>query len=364
MKSNLWSKIKWFVGVWYDLRKNLAWKAVYGTRLLLASAAFAPISLFVSVFLPPEFQIERINIQSSYIDTSVLVINALLFIIGFLLIFIEVLEESRSAKRSARVVINGLPDTPLKFPNEVLSKSEKRFAREPVELSFCDKAVLKQITRYNAEVCVELFKRFVLHDHCEKIYIGGLARIPFLVAYGKFLRNVSNIHYFDKINTTSNWRLLDDEDLGLGMRIPEHRPNANSNGDIGIALGFSTSICEAHLPASLKDSVLFVRPTTSPKRNLLLNQDNLHRLSDNLLSIIDELSGKHTVKKIHLFLSVQSSFAIEIGRKFQEGVHKPWVIHNFNATLGQYEWALELTESGVKKHEAPNTKGIGTQEKT
>lgn len=190
----------------------------------------------------------------------------------------------------------------------------------------------------------------MLHQNCDKLYIGGLARIPFLVAYGKFLRNVSNIYYFDKINMSSNWRLLDDEDLNINIKSSEQFPNANSDGDIGIALGFSTSIYNDHLPLSLRDSTLFVSPTTSPRRNLLLNQNNLHRLSDNLLSIIDELSARSTVKRIHLFLSVQSSFAIEIGRKFQEGVHKPWVIHNFNAELGHYEWALQLTERGVEQY--------------
>lgn len=351
MESNWWSKTKWLISVWRELRKNLAWKAVIGTRMVITSFSAIPLTgLLLKIVLPPDFYIQSIDFQQTDIPISTLILSVLIFVLGLLLISLEIFQESRSARRVARVVINGLPDTPLKFPNEILSKSEKHLAREPVELSFCDEKVAKQIKRYNAEVCVELFKRFVLHQNCDKLYIGGLARIPFLVAYGKFLRNVSNIYYFDKINMSSNWRLLDDEDLNINIKSSEQFPNANSDGDIGIALGFSTSIYNDHLPLSLRDSTLFVSPTTSPRRNLLLNQNNLHRLSDNLLSIIDELSARSTVKRIHLFLSVQSSFAIEIGRKFQEGVHKPWVIHNFNAELGHYEWALQLTERGVEQY--------------
>jgi frataxin-like iron-binding protein CyaY len=64
-----------------------------------------------------------------------------------------------------------------------------------------------------------------------------------------------------------------------------------------------------------------------------MNQANLQRITESLEKIISQFSSDPNTKKIYLFLSVQSTLAIEIGRKFQEGMHKVWVIHNFNTVV-------------------------------
>ena len=45
-----------------------------------------------------------------------------------------------------------------------------------------------------------------------------------------------------------------------------------------------------------------------------------------------------------------TKLAIEIGRKYQEGTHKNWVIHNYDAHAGTYIWALELSKSDVMEY--------------
>ena len=45
-----------------------------------------------------------------------------------------------------------------------------------------------------------------------------------------------------------------------------------------------------------------------------------------------------------------TKLAIEIGRKYQEGTHKNWVIHNYDAQFGAYNWAVELSKSGVMEY--------------
>ncbi|MBB1339291.1 SAVED domain-containing protein [Pseudoalteromonas sp. SR44-2] len=252
------------------------------------------------------------------------------------------------ARNTARVLIAGLPGVSDDFPTGILSKSEQRSAREVIVLSVQDNDIEKQVERYNAEVCVDLFKRFVLHHQCEKLYIGGLARIPFLVAYGVFLRNVSNITYFDKMHGSTDWRILDNEDVNIQLSNTESLPKADENGNVGLAVGLSTPILQDQLPFEFKNNTAILSSTTLVERNLVLNQENLQRLSSSLLATIDVLSRDPKVRRIHLFLSVQSSLAIEIGRKFQEGIHKTWVIHNFNGNEGHYEWALELSGKGVE----------------
>lgn len=348
METSIWSKIKWFISVYRDLKKNTSPRTIAGTRIIIASIVGAPVFGFLlSIVLPQNFYIDKIEITNNNISTLAATLSILGFILGSLLIIFDIKAELSQARKVARVIISGLPSMPISFPAEILSKSELRLAREPVELSIQDNNIEEQVKRYNAEVCVDILKRFVLHHQCEKLYIGGLARIPFLVAYGIFLRNVSNIVYFDKIHGSINWRILNDEDRNIQLNNCDALPKPDENGDVGIALSLSTPILIEQLPVKFQNNTIIVSSTADTQRNLILNQENLQKLSGSLLKIIDALSGDHKVRKIHLFLSVQSSLAIEIGRRYQEGIHKRWVIHNYDGKCGKYNWALELTSEGI-----------------
>lgn len=349
METSWWSKIKWLISVYRDLKKNSLPKTIAGTRIIIAAIAGVPIlGLCVTLNLPPNPYIGSLDITSGGISIVTAGISVLGFLLGSSLIYFDIRSELNHARKVARVIISGLPGMPTHFPSEILSKSEQRLAREPIELSIQDDNIEKQIERYNAEVCVDLFKRFVLHHQCEKLYIGGLARIPFLVAYGVFLRNVSKITYFDKMHGSTNWRTLDNEDVNIQLSNTELLPKADENGNVGLAVGLSTPILQEQLPVEFQNNTAILSSKTLVERNLVLNQENLQRLSSSLLAKVDELSRDPKVRRIHLFLSVQSSLAIEIGRKFQEGIHKTWVIHNFNGKKGHYEWAIELSEKEVK----------------
>lgn len=349
METSLWSKITWLVSVYRDLKKNTSPRTIAGTRIIIAAIAGAPaLGFFVALTLPPNYYIGSIEITNGSISAVTATLCILGFILGSLLIYFDIKSELNQARKVARVIISGLPGMPAHFPVEILSKSEQRLAREPVELSVQVDDIPKQVERYNSEVCVDLFKRFVLHHQCEKIYIGGLARIPFLVAYGVFLRNVSNIIYFDKIHGSTNWRLLNNQDLNIQLSNCETLPQPDENGDVGLALCLSTPVLIEQLPVKFKNNTVLVSSTAKAQRNLILNQDNLQRLSSSLLETIDALSRDPKVKRVHFFLSMQSSLAIEIGRRFQEGIHKTWVIHNYDGKNGQYNWALELSSEGIK----------------
>tara|TARA_R110000765_G_scaffold258381_1_gene358641 strand:- start:1279 stop:2328 length:1050 start_codon:yes stop_codon:yes gene_type:complete len=346
LESNWWSKVKWFwERVWDFKRKSYPLSSI-GAKLIGLSALGSPLSTYcLSILFPPEYQILGVEFSKNMMTWMTFILLFIPMFVGTLMVFAEL---KSFARNTARVLITGLPGASTNFPTGILSKSEQRLAREVIVLSIQEDNIEKQITRYNAEVCVDLFGRFVLHNHCEKLYIGGLARIPFLVAYGVFLRNVSNIVYFDKIHRDTNWRLLNDEDLNIQLNNEKFIAQPNESGDIGIALSFSTPILKEQLPSSLQNVTSVITPTSEADRNLILNQENLQRTSASLAEMIDVLSRNPDVKRIHLFLSIQSSLAIEIGRKFQEGIHKPWVIHNFDGKSGQYEWGIELSNKGVK----------------
>lgn len=354
MKSSWFEKFKWLISVIKEMRKNSYPLTTKGVKLMLYSLASAPASgILIQFLIPEKFIINTIDISVNEATFLAIGLCALTWLIGLALIIFELRLVTNAARKSARVLITGLPGTSTDFPSEVLDKAEQRLAREPIELSIEESSSYDhsgQVTRYNAELCVDLFKRFILHNDCQKLYIGGLARIPFLVAYGAFLRNItSQVLYFDKFHRKGNWNLLNQENCDIKFSNYKLITDANENGDIGVAIGFSAPISNEQLPIQLAGFTTILKPNTNIARNLIKNQENLEQISEAVRDIIDELSRQPTCKRIHLFLSVQSSFAIELGRRYQEGTQCNWVIHNYDFDQKKYNWALELSKSEVKE---------------
>ncbi len=350
LESSKFEMIKWVINKILPYFKSSYPLTKIGVWMMVTGLVGSPLSaIAVKVFLPDDFFIQYIEMTLNEASIYSILAGVVIASVGFGLIYIEL---SSTARHTARVLITGLPGTNIHFPEEVLSKTESRKARESVKLGIEeDKGTLEtQVTRFNSEVCVDLFNRFIVHDKCKKLYIGGLARIPFLVAYGSLLRNLTaEVVYFDKFHRNSKWKTLQEENTKVILKHDQLINTPNENGDIGIAIGFSTPINKDQLPEALQSHTTLISPSSVSERNLIQNQENLESISDEVQSIVDKLSTSKNVKRIHMFLSVQSSLAIQIGRRYQEGTHRKWVIHNFNPDTGSYEWAIEISKNGVSE---------------
>lgn len=348
-KTSIWEKIKFLINVYKELKKASRPRTVIGFRIIVVSLSFAP---FVTWGIIMGFEqvplLSEIAIAQNQMSIGTFILNCLAFIFGVGLILYDIHLEKNQSRKVARLVINGLPNMQQVFPDSILNTAEKLLAREPVTLSVKSDEPAVQVDMYNAESKVDMISRFVTHEGCQKLYVGGLARIPFLVGYGAMLRNISGITYFDKSHNNGNWRLLDDEDINVELIFNDEQVTPNDNGEIGIALGMSTEVSARQLPDTLKEHTLFVVVTDGVGRNKVLNQENLHRLSKALSDKIDTLSSKEEVGSIHLFLSIQSTLALELGRRYQEGTHKDWVIYNYDAKQHCYPWALRLSGHSLK----------------
>lgn len=194
--------------------------------------------------------------------------------IGSILIYIDINNLHKKARQTAKVLIAGMLGTSKRFPMELLSHSEKKDARETIELNIPESenhTLLKQIEIYNAELAVRLYERFILHHDCNKVFLGGLSRIPFLVAYGACFRAVSaKVIYFDRFHRNGKWKLLDDEDEAIALTAFDiNKVDVDSHGNVGLAVSFSTPILECHLPAFIRKNIIVVSPNTQTERNLV-----------------------------------------------------------------------------------------------
>jgi len=346
-----WARIVWLLTFWRSMRTAYP-KTKWGVRLWLVALGSGLFSVgLLNVEFESGFVVDSLGLIGKEPSLYSVYLSVVAAIVGTALIYSE---WDQKVRHTAKVLISSLPGQTIEFPNEVLDPSEKEFCREPMVLGVSQalpEDIDSQIKRYNAELEVEIFKRHILHEKCAKVYIGGLARIPFLVSYGAMLRNASaKIVYFDKFHRDGKFALLDEPSKQISLKEASLSKKVSPNGDIGLAIGFTTPIHSTQLPDCIRDYTTIVSSPVGSERNLIKNQDNLHELSNSIAQLIDMMSAIPECKKVHLFLSVQSTLALEIGRRFQEGTHKNWVIHNYDPTTDSYSWALELSKSELTRY--------------
>lgn len=344
-----WERFKWLFITALKFKRTAYPRTKIGARLCLAAITSALFSLgALTLDFENGYIIESLSLTYQESSVYAMLLSAVLLVLGALLIFSE---WNQKVRHTAKVIISAMPDFTTEFPDEVLDPTEKEFCRESILIGVPQKRpenVEEQIRRYNAEIEVDMFRRYVLHEKGQKLYIGGLARVPFLVAYGAMLRNLSaDFVYYDKFHRGGNFALLSEENLHVTLPDSPIVENVSESGDIGLAIGISTPIDVSQLPNGIRQATTILSFEDDSERNKIRNQDNLQELSTAVLRIIDKLSSLPNCQRIHLFLSVQSTLAIELGRRYQEGTHRNWVIHNFDASTNSYNWALELSRQGV-----------------
>lgn len=348
-----WEKFKWFVEQIKQIKKKSAPFATLGTKLIIRSLITIGVgNIALYLIFPKGMLIEEFKVSNGELSIFTLILAVIVMIIGFGMILFEVLNYKR-ARKTGKLIINGMKNGYKNFPIDILSFEEKNNSRDIINIGMIEEVdnLEKQIEYYNSEKQIDLYNRFIFNDEVENLYVCGISRVPFLVAYGACLKGNVSVKYIEREHSTNKSFFLDDVNQKINIIKMNEQIELSEYGDIGIAIGFTSEIHKEHLPEKLKGHTLFIKPSLEEDRLLIKNQDNLIEIVKKIQKIIDSYSSNSLCKKIHLFLSIQTSFAIELGRHFQEGIHKNWVIHNFDGRTGKYSWALEVSKDFLKKYE-------------
>lgn len=351
MECLTWSRIKWILQQIFNFNKKSHPLVRIGSGIIISSIGAGGISWAIGLDNIPEkykiFGLIEISLSNDSIGTYLSIAG---FLVGLLLVIIGLMLIKKGARSTSRVLIVSMLGESAHFPDSILQESEKLDIRETIKLGLKEgeNYIEQSIQMFNAEKMVDIYHRFILHGDCKKVLLGGRARVPFLVAYGSCFKSISaKVEYFDQLHSDNKWYFLDDENENI---TPEYQSynnlKPNAAGDIGLVIAFTSNVESHQLPLELQDHTLFISSSIGCRRNLIKNEENLLEISSKIKHIIDDLSAKEGCIKIHLFLSIQASLALELGKNYQEGTHKNWVIHNFDASAGQYLWAIELLRDG------------------
>lgn len=344
-----WNKIQWLGNLYSNIKKKNAPFAYYGASIIkTVIVATIPVSFSLGFVFSQESIINEISFTAGEISLFASILAIAMIILGVSMIIYDMFNFVKS-RNTAKLIIKGMKEGYKKFPNELLSYKEKYYSRDVVEVGLTEeddnRNLEQQVTRYNAEYEVDLYHKFIFEDSVDTLFLCGIARVPFLVAYGYRLKSSACINYIERDHATQKSFLLDDINKNIDI-IKENEVEPSNDGDIGIAIGFTCRVKKDQLPENLQEHTLFISSSIELDRLLIKNQENIHCLANKIQRIIDDFSAKKECTRIHLFLSVQTSFAMELGRKYQEGMHKNWVIHNYNGK--EYSWALELSKEELK----------------
>lgn len=346
-----WEKTKWIFEQIKQIKKKSAPFATLGTKLIIRSLiTISAGSLALYLIFPEGMLLEEFKLTNGELSIFTLIIAVIIIFIGLLMILFEAYNYKK-AREIGKLIINGMKEGFKEFPSDILSYEEKNNSRDTMNIGMIEgvDSLDNQIQYYNSEKQIDLYNRFIFNDEVKNLYVCGISRVPFLVAYGYCLKGNVSIKYIEREHSSNKSFFLDDLNRKIDIIKTNENVNFSESGNIGIAIGFTSEIKKEQLPEELKEHTLFIKASIGEDRLLIRNQDNLVEIIKKIQRVIDGFSSEKSCNKIHLFLSVQASFAIELGRHFQEGMHKNWIIHNYNGESSSYSWAIELSKSGISK---------------
>ena len=199
------------------------------------------------------------------------------------------------------------------------------------------------------------FEKRLDHSESRKVYMAVIGSFPYMYLLGTLLRN-GHIQSFimDFSNSKQEWYVL--QPFGPeSHHVVTNTSNSlddeinnlahNSSSDIGIALSYTYEIFPNTIPHSLQNNTLYLKNSFGLGHYLLSSEETQQSLIDELLQFIQRLSQNG--KTIHLFVSAQASFCVNLGRRYQDNVTGEIVLHNYNSENKFYDWSIKFNRGNV-----------------
>ena len=221
------------------------------------------------------------------------------------------------------------------------------------------------IDSYNKEEVIEDYKHNyknfdnrTFHIGMPKIYMASLGSFPYLFLLGTFLRN-GNIDsiVLDYDRDQGKWYRLDYggekatniivDSNGMSINDKLTKLCESDSMDIGIALGYTFEIDKSTIPDRLCDNTLYLKSSLGYGRDKLNRMETQISLLDEITLFIDRI--KNVNKEVHLIVSAQASFCVNLGKRYQDNIMGSVHLHNFVQTEEgrERDWYITFNRGDV-----------------
>lgn len=326
-----------------DIKVSIA-KSILGAGVLMASGGPTYNLFFMKDDIAMQLQVDN----TGYI----------LLIVGLILIGIAIMMLIRfynSVSIHPYLYFSpSLQNMNTEIPIYAVDKRDKYTTRPQYigTINSYDKSIV--ISNYNF-LQTSFEKRF---DHADsnKIYMAVIGSFPFMFLMGTLLRNGHiKSHIMDYSNEKQEWFSLFPGGLPAHHEIMNTDKNIddeidslshNDSNDIGIALSYSYEVFKNTLPEELQENTLFLKNSLGIEPYLLNYEKTQQALITEIFQYIHKL--RQNGKRIHLFVSAQASFCVNLGKRYQNNVTGTLVLHNYNAQQKKYNWNIQFDKGDVE----------------
>jgi len=229
----------------------------------------------------------------------------------------------------------------------------------------CIEIYFKEINSYKRDELIEnysFYKQLIrdrtLNKSSKKVYIGSLGSFPYLFLLGSLFRNAySEVITLDFNRHNSKWYKLPNnsevkeninhklmyEDISINEKINDLN-NLDYN-EVGIALSYTFEVNKDAIPNQLKNHTLYLKNSYGIGHDKLSNEESQKELLKELSVYMATLWNSH--KRIHLFVSAQSSICINIGKNYMNNAHGTLILHNYDNNSKSYNWSIEFNQGDL-----------------
>ena len=253
----------------------------------------------------------------------------------------------------------GIENMDIHSPVEAIPKYE-RFD--------CISLDIKEINSYDKNETMDdytfnkrLLENRIQNKNSKKIYVGALGSFPYLFLLGSLFRNTySNVQVLDYNRHKDGGKWYKLPLVYEGKKVITHKIissnsksiketitdfNNSENNEVGIALGYTFSINKNAIPETLKENTLFLETSLGTEHDILSSEEVQTKLLKELSNYMASLWNGH--KRIHLFVSAQSSMCLNIGKMYMNNAHGKLIIYNYDNDSKSYNWSLEFNKGNI-----------------
>ncbi len=282
--------------------------------------------------------------------------GSMIMIVGILILLLRAL--SLLKKNSLLFYGHGLKNMNPKSPIESIP-FYNRPNTEPVLLKISDS--------YNRQEVIEFYNSYdnivherALNSHVTKNYVAGLGGFPYLFLIGSMFRDAYDteisIMDFDRTKKGGIWYELpayrDSNELLThelmyqdGVNIDSEISRLKEFDEVGIALSYTFGVDKRTIDENLRDKTLYLKLSTGHGHDKLCDAESQGIILKELSSYIAALSGRN--KKVHLYVSAQSSVCINIGRIYMNNAHGKLVLHNYDHNEESNNWSITYKQGKI-----------------
>lgn len=221
------------------------------------------------------------------------------------------------------------------------------------------------INTYNKQDVIEDYKHNLktftsraFHKKLTKIYLGALGSFPYLYLLGTLIRNghIESV-VVDYDRDGGKWYIPDTyEEKATNVLVEDTRLSidekiiqlCNSDSkDIGIAMAYTFEIEKNSIPFELRENTLYLKNSLGSGKDKLSKMQAQVALLDEIALYIDKF--KSAKKDVHLFVSAQASFCINLGKRYQDNTMGTIHLYNFNGDdeIRKYDWYITFNKGEI-----------------